>query len=70
MYTMPVTENTYVYNSLRYRQAATAQGITPQGACDVLNDHVKNPNRNISQNNLHTFGRAELITSRARRMSP
>jgi hypothetical protein len=32
-------------------------------------DHVQNPNRNKSQNNLHTFGRAELTASKAERMS-
>jgi len=31
----------------------------------MLNDHVKNPNRNNSQKNLHKFGRAELTSSRA-----
>jgi len=36
----------------------------------MLNDHVKNPNRNNSQKNFHTFGRAELTTSRTKRMSP
>ena len=36
----------------------------------MLNDHVQNPNRNNSQKNLHTYGRAELTTSRAKRMSP
>jgi len=32
--------------------------------------HVKNPNTKNSQKNFHTFGRAELTTSRAKRMSP
>jgi hypothetical protein len=32
----------------------------------MLNNHVQNPNRNNSQKNFHTFGRAELITSRAK----
>ena len=36
----------------------------------MLNDHVQNPNRNNSQKNFQTFGRAELTTSRAKRMSP
>ena len=36
----------------------------------MFNDHVQNPNRNNSQKNLHTFGRAEFATSRAKRMSP
>ena len=35
----------------------------------MLNDHIQNPNRNNSQKNFHTFGRAELTTSRAKRMS-
>ena len=36
----------------------------------TLNDHVQNPNRNNSQKNFHTFGREELTTRRAKRMSP
>jgi hypothetical protein len=36
----------------------------------MLNDHVQNPNKNNSQKNFHTFGRAEIITSRAKRMLP
>jgi hypothetical protein len=33
----------------------------------MLNDHVQNPNRNNSLKDLHTFGRAEFTTSRAKR---
>jgi hypothetical protein len=36
----------------------------------VRNSHVQNPNRKNSQKNFHTSGRAELITTRAKRMSP
>ena len=32
----------------------------------MLNNHVQNPNRNNSQKNFHTFGRAELTTSRSK----
>jgi len=31
---------------------------------------LQDPNRNNSQKNFHTFGRAELTTSREKRMSP
>jgi hypothetical protein len=34
----------------------------------VLNNYVQNLNRNNSQNNFHTFGRAELTTSREKMM--
>jgi len=34
----------------------------------IHNDHVKNPNRNKNQKNLHTFGRADFTTSIAKRM--
>ena len=33
-----------------------------------INNHVQNPNRNSSQRNFHTFGRAELTASRAKRL--
>ena len=33
-------------------------------------DNVQNPNRNNSQKNFHTFGKADLTNSRAKRMSP
>jgi hypothetical protein len=36
----------------------------------MFNNHEQDPTRNNSQKNLHTSGRAELITSRAKRMSP
>ena len=36
----------------------------------MLDDHVQNLNRNNSQKNFHTSGRAELTASRAKRMSP
>ena len=36
----------------------------------MLNDHVQNPNRNNSQKNLYTFGRAEFTTNRAKMLSP
>ena len=36
----------------------------------MRNDHVQNPKRNNSQKNLHTFGRAEFTTSRAKRCHP
>jgi hypothetical protein len=37
---------------------------------EVRNYHVQNLNRNNSQNNFHTFGRAELTTSRTKMMLP
>ena len=46
------------------------QGSQKLPAHYMLNDDVQNPNRNNSQKNFHTFGRAELTTSRAKRMSP
>jgi len=36
----------------------------------LLRMDVQNPNRNNNQKNFHTFARAELTTSRAKRMSP
>jgi len=36
----------------------------------MLNNHVQNPDRNNSHKNFHTFERAELTTSGAKRMSP
>jgi hypothetical protein len=33
----------------------------------MLNNHVPDPDKNNSQKNLHTSGRAELITSRAKK---
>jgi hypothetical protein len=36
----------------------------------MLNDHVQNSERKNNQKNFHTFGRAEITTSWAKRISP
>jgi len=45
------------------------QGRQKLTAHYLLNDRVQNPNRNNSQKNLHTFGRAELTATKVKRMS-
>jgi hypothetical protein len=36
----------------------------------MFNDHVQNPNRNNSQKNLHTFGRAEFASAELKGCQP